>query len=105
MMQARQDSLHAVKGARLAVKYAVKSVEGLEDMQGNPYVAETGPDGNLTDACVDDLLNTVETGKMITACSQLISGVPLAIIDPSTGKPLEGVSIELPPARKPKARK
>ncbi len=103
MMSAAKDPMNAVRGARLAIKFAVKGVNGLEDMDGKPYKAETGEDGLLTDVCVDELLNMDETPKLIAACSQLIGGVPSVILDPTTREPMKGISVELP--KKPKARK
>lgn len=105
MMQATKDPLFAVRGARLAIKYAVKDVQGLEDADG-PYKVTLGEDGNLTDACVDDLLNTEENPKLITLCSTLIAGVPKQVIDPMTKKPMDGISFpEGPKLPKQKARK
>ncbi len=104
MMQARQDPMYAVKGARLAIKYAVKSVSGIEDMHGENYQPSFEETGILTDESVDDLMNLEENSKLIAVCAQLIAGVPRGITDPSTGEPMKGVKIELTPP-KPKARK
>ncbi len=105
MMQAKSDPMFAVKGARLAIKYAVKSVQGVELMDGTPFIVTTDDDGNLSDDDVDALLNMEENGKLITLCSQLIGGVPREVMDPSTGQPMKGVSIQVPaPAKKQKAR-
>jgi hypothetical protein len=103
MMSASKEPMNAVRGARLAIKFAVKAVAGIEDMDGNSYKVELGEDGLLTDACVDELLNMEETPRLIAVCSQMIGGVPKGIVDPSTGKAMPGVSVELP--KKPKARK
>jgi hypothetical protein len=105
MLSASKDPMNAVRGARLAVKYAVKKVDGLEDMDGVRYDVELGEDGLLTDDSVDTLLNMQEYPKLIAVCSQLISGIPQGIVDPSTGKAMAGVSMELVRNPKPKARK
>jgi hypothetical protein len=105
MLQAKDDPLFAVRGARLAIKYAVKDVKGVEDMTGADYVPFMDGEGNLSDDDVDALLNLEENGKIITLCSQLIGGVPRGVVDPTTGKPMKGVSIVLPePGKKSKAR-
>lgn len=103
MLQAKADPMFAVKGARLAIKYAVKGIEGLEDSSGQPYIVLV-ENGQLSDECVDDLLNLQENSKIITLCSQLINGVPRVVIDPSTGKQMDGISFETT-APKGKARK
>ncbi len=104
MMQASADPMYAVKGARLAIKYAVKDITGVETLDGTKYAPEFDGTGNLSDAGVDDLLNMEETAKLIAVCSQLISGIPRAVIDPANGKPMKGVSVELPTSPKAKAR-
>ncbi len=105
MISAGKEPLNALKGARLAVKYAVKAVAGIKDMGGNEYKVAMGDDGLITDECVDELLNLQEQPKLIALCSQLIAGVPKEIMDPSTQQPMKGVTVEAAPAKKPKARK
>lgn len=103
MMAAAKDPMHAMTGARLAVKYAVKSVSGIEDLDGNDYQVDLEDDGTLTTESVDALFNMEETAKIIAVCSQLIAGVPKVIMDPTTKAPMVGVSIDMP--KKSKARK
>ena len=105
MMSAGKDPLNALKGARQAVKYAVKAVSGIKDMDGNEYNVAMGEDGLITDDCVDELLNLQEQPKLIALCSQLIAGVPKEVIDPMTRTAMKGITVEPAPAKKPKARK
>ncbi len=105
MLSAAKDPMNAVKGARLAIKFAVKSVAGLEDVNGDKYEVALDSEGLLTDECVDELLNLQEQPKLIALCTQLIGGMPKGIMDPSTGKDMVGVSFETTPKGKPRARK
>lgn len=104
MLSAKSDPMNAVKGARLAIKFAVKEVRGLEDIDGKEYKITTDDSGLISDESVDDLLNIQEQPKLIALCTQLIAGMPKGIIDPATHEPMKGVSFESK-AKKPKARK
>ena len=82
----------AIEGARLAVKYGVKSVSGLEDADGNAYELAKDESG-LSDSAVDDLLN-VEPGETLSlVCLNLIKGLPGTFVDPNTGQELKGVKV------------
>lgn len=48
---------HALKASFLAVKYGVKRVEGLKELDGSDYKLDFGDSGELSDECVEDLLN------------------------------------------------
>ena len=78
------DSKALLEGSMFAIKASVKSISGLEDLDGNEYKLEF--DGKyLTDECISDLMNLQESNKLIALCSQLIAGVPL--------NPPEGVTL------------
>lgn len=79
------------KGMATAVKYAVKSVDGLEDADGEPYQVEAEESG-LSDDCVNDLLNLEMTEKLTNVCLTLLHGAPTEFVD-NDGKPLKGVEI------------
>jgi hypothetical protein len=87
----------AMEGAAMCIKYAVKNIDGVKDRKGYKFKLEFEDNGRyLKDSCVDNLLNLPQNGKIVTICSALINGVPgdLGIVDPLTGKTLEGISIE-----------
>ena len=50
----------------------------------------------LSEECVDDLLNLEHCPKMMIVCTSLLGGMTDKIMDPATGKALEGVEIKLP---------
>lgn len=90
-----------VRAARMAIKFAVKDVQGIEDQEGNPYELDFS-NGELSDDSIDDLLNLEQQEKISILCTSLLHGVPKDLIDPQTGKPMPGVKIERGPARKKK---
>lgn len=71
----------------LAVKYAVKEIQGLVDSSGSPYELAFDSDGTLTDACASDLMQMDAHPKLILACSHLMNGIKEYEI--------EGVEIDL----------
>ncbi len=87
----------ASKGIALALKYSLKGIEGLEDSDGQPYKLSLGPDENLTDQCIDDLLNLELTRKLSMVCSAMVNGVPTSFTD-NENNVLEGVQI-IPPTK------
>lgn len=88
----RGDIQSATKGMQLSLKYAVKSVSGVEDSDGNAYALSFDDQGNLQDSCVDDLLNLEVTEKLSLCCATLARGIPAEFTD-NFGKKLEGVEI------------
>lgn len=92
----RSGELH-IDGSSIAfysLKYALVDVKGLIDADGNEWKLkrEEGKDYN-TDECIDQLMNTPVNEALIYAGSKLMSGIPKEILDPATGKPLEGCEI------------
>ncbi len=106
MLEAMKDPMRAVKGANLAIKMAVKKVEGIETIDGKPWEPTFDEQGNLSDESVSDLMNLEENPKLIALCTQLVASVPVdGVIDPSTKKRMDGVTCMLEPqGKKPKAR-
>lgn len=82
----------ATKGAALAIKYSVKGIRGIKTMDGKDYEVEFDSDGNLTDECLDDLLNISHSQKIMIMSLNLINGVPKEFVNPETNEKLEGVS-------------
>lgn len=87
------DTLGIVKAAKMAIQCAVKEVEGIENADGSVYVLEF-EGSNLTDDCVDDLLNIDQDNKLSFVCTKLLEGIPSSFVDPKTGKKIEGIKIE-----------
>lgn len=96
----------AMKAVVLALKVTVKDIKGVltQDEQGNdvPYVLEF-VNGEVTDDCINDLLNMPCSNKISTICTAMMAGVPDKIIGPD-GVPLQGVSI-IHPKMESKSRK
>lgn len=85
-----QDKL--IQSATEAIKCAVKSVYGLKDANGEEYQVELDDNKELTEDCVDDLMNLEIGPQLATVCASLLSGIPKEFVDPYTGKKLEGVA-------------
>lgn len=71
----KNDEIKMNEGLILAIRHSLKSIKGLEDVDGNEYKLES-EDGMLTEACVADLLNIEASPKLITICSQILNGIP-----------------------------
>jgi hypothetical protein len=90
--QLKKDVAGLIKGNKLAMKYAVKSMEGVEDSDGNAYKLEFDENNNLTDQCLDDLFNLEVTNKIVMVCANLLKKIPDEFTD-TDGNKLEGVEI------------
>lgn len=86
-MKAAQDAAFKV------VQFAVKEVQGLVNSDGTTYVLEMNGD-MLSEVAVDDLMNMQQSTKIAQACASLIDGCGGKIIDPFTGKEVEGLSFD-----------
>jgi hypothetical protein len=88
----------AMKAIVKALKVTLKDIRGVVTVNENnedvPYVLEF-QDGEVTDDCINDLLNMPVSNKITAVCTSLLGGVPDKILGPD-GKPLEGVSIVAP---------
>ncbi len=94
------DMVKALDSAKMAVKYAVKDVEGLEDSDG-PYKLELD-DSGITEDSLDVLFNTEVQDNLAFTCLNLLKSIPKEFINPHTGEKLEGVSIVKTSSRKKK---
>ena len=88
---AKGDLSKATDASYKAIKYAVKSVENLTNIDGTPYQV-TLENKILTDECVNDLLNLEEYMKLSAVTTNLINGVPEKICD-AEGKVIEGIEL------------
>lgn len=74
-----------------AIKYAVKSIEGVETLDDSKYELEF--DGKeLKDECVNNLLNLEVSLDLIRVALSLLGGVPDKIVD-EHGKPVKGITL------------
>ena len=95
----KEDINASMKASRVAMKHSIKSVKGIECLDGEPY--ELVFDGDiLSDECIDELLNLEHCPKLMVACISFLKDIPKEIVDPQTGKKLEGVEIKMPGKKK-----
>lgn len=85
------DIREATRGIALSIQCSLKGLEGVEDMDGNPYKLQF-EDDLLTEACVDDLMNLELTKKLTMVCASMVNGIPKEFAD-NNGVPIEGVEI------------
>lgn len=108
MVKAANGDMNAAMEAVVkALKMSVKDLKGvlILDDQGNDVEYKLEFNGEeLSEECVNDLLNMPISNKISTICTSLLAGVPDKIIGPD-GEPLEGVSIVRPKMEKAKAKK
>lgn len=90
--RAKGDFKEATQGIVLALKYAVKGIEGIVDSDDKPYQLQYDENKNLTDDCVSDLLNMQHTNKLTMVCIALANKIPDEFTDES-GQKIEGVEI------------
>jgi hypothetical protein len=95
----KTDIREATRGIALAIQYSVKGIEGVQDSDGNPYALQF-EGGNLTEACVDDLMNLELTRKLTLVCVAMVKGVPSKFTD-EQDKDLEGVELVNPSKGEP----
>lgn len=88
----------AMKAIVKALKVSVKDIQGVRTLNESgedvPYVLEFQGD-EVSDDCINDLLNMPISNKITAVCTSLLGGVSDKIMGPD-GKPLEGVSIVAP---------
>jgi hypothetical protein len=70
-LQAGVEQIDAHKIALLSVKFAIKEVEGLTDLNGQPYELAFDTDGTLTEECVSDLMQIVGSSSLAAICYKL----------------------------------
>lgn len=90
-----------MKGTALAIAYALKDIDGINNEDGTKYVLEKDDQGKLNDNIVDDLLNAPFAGEITLVAFNLLNGVPEEFIDPETGEKLKNVDIIKSEGKKP----
>ncbi len=58
-----------------ALKFSIKSVRGLEKMDGSEYKLTFDDDGNLSDESVSDLMNIPIKEELFAVCAHLANGM------------------------------
>ena len=99
------DMNEAMISVQKSLKFAVKDIKGVFFMDGNDKreYALSFEDGQLTDECIDELLNLPISNKISSVCSALLQGVPDKIVD-KDGKEIEGIKILSGGGKKPKKK-
>ena len=77
----------------MSIKFAVKEVEGFVTVDGSKYELSFDEQGNLTDQCVEELLNSEVSEELMYSALNMVNGVPSVIRNPITGAKIEGVEI------------
>jgi hypothetical protein len=89
--QKDNDMVKLSQATMLAIRFCLKSVEGIQDAEGNAYQLEFDENGMLSEQCTDDMLNMEQSTALTQVCAAIINGVPSEFVD-QKGQPLEGVS-------------
>jgi len=80
-----------IDAASTALKAGIKNIEGLEDIHNEPYKLVFDDNKELTDECIDDLMNLELAPELVNICVSLLNGIPKEFVNPVTGKKLKGV--------------
>jgi hypothetical protein len=87
-----KDSMDLIEGSFKTLKYAIKEIKGAKS--GDNDFSIVLENGIASDDSIEALLNSSISGKLTTASLALLNGIPKEIINPITGKALEGVVVE-----------
>lgn len=96
-MQDGNEVFELGKAQFLYVKYALKDIDGVETYGGDPYELDFEGD-YLTDDCVTEIFCLEQKEKLTNSAWQILNGIK-DLVDPSTGEPFEGVSLEVKPKK------
>lgn len=86
------------EGTVLSLRYALKSITGLKDSNDEDYKLEFDDTGKVSMNCVEDLMNTQMSDKLLSACASFISGIP-------TDEDLEKIGVSFQKKTKTKKKK
>lgn len=87
---ANGDTGEILKASMKAIKFTVKDLTGVDDIDDKPYELSFDGDGCLSDECVEDLMNMEYNQNIIAMCVAMAQGTPEEFTG-ADGKPLEGV--------------
>jgi hypothetical protein len=88
-----KDTSDLLEGSFKALKYSVKDIKGAKNKDDSDYQI-TLENGIASDDSIEGLLNSSISNKLTNVAISLLNGIPTEIINPMTGEPLEGVTIE-----------
>ena len=88
-----EEHFDLLKSQALYIKYSLKDVKGITDVDGKDYELQFEGDC-LTDDCVSEILSLEQREKLNIASWQLLNGLN-DLKDPVTGDKLEGVELEV----------
>lgn len=75
------------------IKHSVKAIEGLKDIDDKDYVLEF-EGSHLTNDCAEELLSFLVNTMFTFANTQAMKGLFGEVMNPYSGEPIKGVSIE-----------
>lgn len=78
----------------LYLRFGLKAVEGVTYSDGEPFIL-TFENGELSDESLDEVLNIPQKAEIMTAAWQFLNGAPDEVVDPISGKVLEGVKVKI----------
>jgi len=90
---AGEEHFDLLKAQATYIKYAVKDIIGITDYNDEKYTPEMQGDC-LTDDAVSEILNLDQRSDLTTASWQILNGIQ-ELTDLETGKPMEGVELEV----------
>jgi len=72
--QSTKDMASLQKASLMPIKLALKSIEGVEDINGEPYSLQFDENNHLTDECLNEVLSLSE--KLTQVCMTTLNGLP-----------------------------
>jgi len=92
--QSTPDPFAVLQFTQEVIRNCLVACEGLETEDG-PYQIETS-NGKVTDDCLEDMMNLAVADKLMLIGMQMLQGFPVegAVMHPTTGQPLEGVTVK-----------
>lgn len=85
----------AMESVRQSIKFSLKDIKGVkyldEEGEARDFALEF-ENGQITDECIDDVLNMPISGKLNSLCAALLQGVPDKVLD-NDGNEIEGIKI------------
>ena len=74
---------NALTGLGLLLKFSLKEIHGITYSDGTAFTLEFDEANNLTDECIDNLMNLEMTTDLITVMYSLLKGIPTEMKDAS----------------------
>lgn len=90
-LTATDNPLSLMEASHFAVKYGVKSIEGVTLSDGKPYKL-TMEGQILADSCVEEILCLPQSDKIQGACFALLKGISNPLVD-GNGRQIPGVEV------------